>query len=196
MKINSPAINMINTQKWKGKMVAWTDGSKSSTKAVASVWINENNESNVSFDVSTHWEIDQIEATAIEAALHITPENENIIIITDSESTIKNLETWQDKEPKYRSKCNSADVIHRIFKIMEDKNLEVEFHHIFSHTDDSISYKDEAKRIKRTRIIRDRFGEFADTAIWGNKKVDELTHKPNCRQVNLSKNPYTHRKNK
>ena len=37
MKINSPAINMINTQKWKGKMVAWTDGSKSSTKAVASV---------------------------------------------------------------------------------------------------------------------------------------------------------------
>ena len=78
MKINSPAINMINTQKWKGKMVAWTDGSKSSTKAVASVWINENNESNVSFDVPTHWEIDQIEATAIEAALHITPENEDL----------------------------------------------------------------------------------------------------------------------
>src|SRR3569623_445325 len=97
------------------------------------MWINTNNDSNLSFKVLTEWEIDQIETTAIEAAMHIASQDSDLMIVTDSEITLKNIQYWQIKGAKEKAKCNSADVIHCIIKIMDEKNLEVEFKHIYSH---------------------------------------------------------------
>ena len=64
-------------------------------------------------------------------------ENQNIIIITDSMTTINNIKFWNKRSYKEQIKCNSADIIYRIHKISKEKNISVEYHHIYSHLLDS-----------------------------------------------------------
>ena len=142
---------------------------------MAAVWINKNNPNNIIFEVLKEWEIDQIEATAVEAALSMAPIGSNLIIITDSLVTLNNIKYWQTNKTKDKNKCNSVDVIHRIYELFKERDLEVEFLHVNSHLMDEDSVKPNKVVEKQMEAANKQFGDFANMAIIGNKEVDKLT---------------------
>jgi RNase H len=194
MEINKENIDLTRCTYWNDKPVIWTDGSKTNNNSVAALWISDDNIDNISFETPLNWEIDEIEATAIEAVLHLIPNNTQIIIITDSLVTIENIQTWNKKSYRTQQECNSADVIHRIHKISAEKNLKVEYHHIYSHLDTYYSMAQTDKCLEKIEKVKQHFKYFADMAIKGNQQVDILTHLPMENMVYFPKNNFTNQR--
>ncbi len=74
--------------------------------------------------------------------------------------------------------CKLRNNIHRIHKLMKDKNLDVKYYHINSHLIDEETRIKQKERDRKLHKTETKFKSFTETALQGNQQADTLTHNP------------------
>jgi hypothetical protein len=134
----------------------------------------------------------QIEATAIEAALMLLNNNTEVNVITDSLVTITNIQNWEKWGVRKKAKSSNGSMIHRILKLIKEKELTVKWWHVYSHLLDTTKYNDKDKKQKMEEMTK-RFGDFTNNALIGNAEVDSLT-KSESTTAHFPSNPDTYQR--
>jgi ribonuclease HI len=111
------------------------------------------------------------ELAAIYAVLRArTGSDQNQLIVTDSESSIKLIKSWKTSfSNNAKRKCRNRDLMRLIVKAELEIRGEVRLIHVFSHQD-----KADKKRTAKIATQRAEYGEIYDALVKGNEAADSL----------------------
>ena len=192
--------------KLNGAWIFYTDGSaterklpgrnihspKSVIDATSAVWISNTSAFNISFRTWGEQTVNNAELQAVEYALRVTPRQQSIVIVTDSEYTKTMCE--RDISLHQWKHLHNSLTLQRIHSLLDERRqagTTTEFLKVYSHIQARLAGSDEElkKRIlAHHRELASKYGqELERLFVHGNEKADELTshHHPSQRHTTL-----------
>lgn len=114
------------------------------------------------------------ELIAIELATKIIPTNYNIIIVSDSLSSIQAILNYNQKK-----KVKGEDIIRRIIKSFNATKRKVILWHSYSHLNNlaTINREEKIKKMKK------HYGILAESLIQGKIEVDKMITEAKCTPI-------------
>ncbi len=172
-----------NTIFQNGHTIVWTDGSFEHDQGIAAVWFNYSHPSNFSFEITNATSSSYVEAIAVEAAITILPMNITVDLIIDNQAVIDAICNWNTWSYKKKSKCPIKNIVYRILELTNNKHINLNLFHIYSHLLDNNSKLSSEEIKRRCEIVKETFQDFARTALEGNKEADKLTKEPTIKVI-------------
>ena len=162
----------------QNRHVVWTDGSFLKDRGGAgAVWWGVGNARNYSIDFLDAKSPTHTEALAIEIAVSQASLNEKLLIITDSEASVKVIQNWPFYSDRRKARSPYGATWRRIYDKSKAKNVSIQIEHIHSHLKENINNIDpEWKR--KIDANKTKWESNFELAMLGNHQADQATKKP------------------
>lgn len=186
-------------QVWQNKWIAYTDGGlrEGKPQATSAAWFGKDSPFNRSFPTWGEQTIGNAELQAIEYVLHVTPRQQNLLIVPDSQYAIDICDHCI--EPTEWKRLPNALTLKRIHDLLHTRRASgalTAFQKVYSHIAEKLKGKDEQLKmrvIKHYQALEKTYGkELALQMKHGNHQADMLAqteYQPREHRVLLTGGP-------